>query len=76
MPVSDKLRRTRLPAAAFLALSQVSLLHFVPRLAKGGRRGELELGIYRLPWPMALKQNDYSSHFLLNDFGTSPYPAL
>lgn len=73
MPVSDKLRRTRLPAAAFLALIQVSLLHFVPRLAKGG---ELELGIYRLPWPMALKQNDYSSHFLLNDFGTSPYPAL
>lgn len=42
----------------------------------GGGGGGLELGIYLLPWPMALKQNDYSSHFLLNDFGTSPYPAL
>lgn len=58
MPVSDKLRRARLPPAAFLAPIQVSLLHFVAHLA-----GELEYGIYLSPWPMALKQNDYSSHF-------------
>lgn len=45
MPVSDKLRRARLPPAAFLAPIQVGLLHFVASLGWRIRIRHLSLAL-------------------------------